>query len=218
MHPVNARLVPLVLVLALAATACGNEHELIHSGAQGARDEVPPADPPWPQLHTGGDDDDDDDDDLESPGGDRGEADGDDPDDGRGGDGDDGDSGCTYTQGYWKNHEDAWPVESLRIGGQEYTASELHSLLLTPTVGDASLILGHQLIAAMLNVANGAGTPPEVDTALDSAQQWMAANPDADGRLAYGTPRGGDAHSQATSLADTLADFNEGLIGPGHCR
>src|SRR5262245_50659322 len=95
---------------------------------------------------------------------------------------------CTLTQGYWKNHADAWPVDSLTIGGTTYTKDELLTILWTPTTGDASLILGHQLIAALLNAAAGASVPPEVQTALDDADAWMAANQDADGKLPYSTP------------------------------
>jgi len=126
--------------------------------------------------------------------------------------------GCTLTQGYWKNHDESWPVSSLTIGGDDYSAEELLDLPRTPTKGDASLILGHQLIAALLNVASGAGTPQDVADALAAADAWMAAaaNQDADGRLPY-TVKSGPAASDATALADTLAQFNEGSIGPGHC-
>jgi hypothetical protein len=61
------------------------------------------------------------------------------------------------TQGFWKNHPDAWPVTSLTIGGMVYTEAQLITVLKTPPKGgDAVLILAHQLIAAELNVANGA--------------------------------------------------------------
>lgn len=65
-------------------------------------------------------------------------------------------SDCPLGQGYWKNTPAAWPVTELTIGGQVYTQGELLALLFTPPQGDASLILAHQLIAARLNMANGA--------------------------------------------------------------
>lgn len=208
--------VVLFALLAALTTACGNEHELLRLGGQESGQAN--GDPPWPQVPASeGDDpdagDQDDGEDRETP--DR--SDRPDGSDGEEAPGEEGD-GCTLTQGYWKNHEEAWPVDALSIGGVSYSAPELDALLGTPAGGDASLILGHQLIAALLNIASGAGIPPEVDAALDSAQQWMAAHADADGRLPYATPSGSDAHSQGTSLGDTLADFNEGAIGPGHCR
>ncbi|WP_437754626.1 hypothetical protein [Sorangium sp. So ce1389] len=123
--------------------------------------------------------------------------------------------GCTLTQGYWKNHEESWPVSSLTIGGVEYSQAELLELFGTAPKGDASLILGHQLIAALLNTASGA-SDGALDGALADAEAWMAANKDADGRLPYGVKRGSAADS-AVSLSGSLADFNEGGIGPGHC-
>ncbi|MEE9618047.1 MAG: hypothetical protein V3T90_13735 [Anaerolineae bacterium] len=63
---------------------------------------------------------------------------------------------CVYGLGYWKNHPDVWTVDSLILGNEIYTQAELLGLLNEPTMGDASLILAQQLIAARLNVANGA--------------------------------------------------------------
>ncbi|WP_148314448.1 hypothetical protein [Sorangium cellulosum] len=124
--------------------------------------------------------------------------------------------GCTLTQGYWKNHEESWPVSSLTIGGETYSQAELLEIFRTPPKGDASLILGHQLIAALLNTASGA-SDAALDGALADVEAWMAANKDTDdGRLPYGVKRGGAA-DEAVSLSGTLADFNEGGIGPGHC-
>src|SRR6266498_1164478 len=34
-------------------------------------------------------------------------------------------SSCTYTQGYWRTHPDAWPVTSLTLGTVTYQAAEL---------------------------------------------------------------------------------------------
>ncbi|CAN98031.1 hypothetical protein predicted by Glimmer/Critica [Sorangium cellulosum So ce56] len=123
--------------------------------------------------------------------------------------------GCTLTQGYWKNHEESWPTSKLTIGGVEYSQAELLDLFETPPRGDTSLILGHQLIAALLNVGSGA-SDAALGGALAEAEAWMADNKDADGRLPYGIKRG-DAAEDAVALSGALADFNEGGIGPGHC-
>lgn len=127
------------------------------------------------------------------------------------------DSGCTLTQGYWKNHPSAWPVDNLTLGGVVYDQEELLALLRTPVRGDASLILGHQLIAALLNVASGADAVASVEDAIDGAHAWLIDHADSvDGRLPFGrTP--GAAHSQATAIADALAAFNEGLTETPHC-
>ena len=61
---------------------------------------------------------------------------------------------CTRTQGFWKNHEETWPVEELSLGNVTYTKTELLAILRTPPRrGDATYILAHQLIAAKLTVA-----------------------------------------------------------------
>ncbi|WP_437742202.1 hypothetical protein WMF39_42570 [Sorangium sp. So ce1504] len=123
--------------------------------------------------------------------------------------------GCTLTQGYWKNHEESWPTSKLTIGGVEYSQAELLELFETPPKGDTSLILCHQLIAALLNVGSGA-SEAALGGALAEAETWMKDNKDADGRLPYGTKQGGAAEG-AVALSGALADFNEGGIGPGHC-
>jgi hypothetical protein len=48
------------------------------------------------------------------------------------------------------------------LGSQTYDQSELLVLLDSPSVGDASLILAKQLIAAKLNFANGSELGPFV--------------------------------------------------------
>jgi hypothetical protein len=67
---------------------------------------------------------------------------------------------CVFTQGYWKNHPEAWPVTSLTLGTVTYSQADLLSILGTPAGGNGLLILGHQLIATLLNVANGADPTP----------------------------------------------------------
>ncbi|HET9531545.1 MAG TPA: hypothetical protein VFQ92_14400 [Blastocatellia bacterium] len=67
---------------------------------------------------------------------------------------------CPLSQGYWKNHSSAWPVDSLVLGNETYTKAELLAILNTSTNTDASLILARQLIAAKLNLANGSDPAP----------------------------------------------------------
>jgi hypothetical protein len=125
--------------------------------------------------------------------------------------------GCVLTQGYWKNHPGAWPVGSLTIGGVTYSESELLDLLNTSPSGDESIVLAHQLIATLLNVAAGAVPPSDVARTIADAQAWAAANADADGRLPFGidpeTPAGHDACTYSTGCDD----FNSGNNGPPHC-
>jgi cysteine-rich repeat protein len=62
---------------------------------------------------------------------------------------------CVFTQGYWKNHPEAWPVDRLTLGNIDYTKDELLAIFNTPVKGNGLIQLAHQLIAAKLNVANG---------------------------------------------------------------
>jgi hypothetical protein len=125
---------------------------------------------------------------------------------------------CTLTQGYWKNHPDAWPVTSLTIGGVVYSQDDLLAIFAMDPGGDASLILAHQLIAALLNQAAAVNPPAAVTQALGDAQAWMSANKDADGRLPYGTSPGSAAANDATALSSTLDSFNSGMAGVAHCQ
>ncbi len=117
---------------------------------------------------------------------------------------------CTYTQGFWKNHFEVWPVTSLTLGTVNYTAAELLAIFNQPAGGNKLIILAHQLIAAKLNLANGADP--------SAAAATIAAADAIIGALVV-PPIGGDnlPNSPAVGYANLLDDFNNGLIGPGHC-
>lgn len=117
---------------------------------------------------------------------------------------------CTYTQGYWKNHEELWPVTNLTLGTVNYTAAELDAILEESVGGNGLVSLAHQLIAAKLNIANGAD-PTAASAAIASADALI-------GGLVVPPIGGGFIHPSITSsLTQTLDDYNNGVIGPGHC-
>ncbi len=118
--------------------------------------------------------------------------------------------GCTYTQGYWRNHPHAWPLSSLKIGGETYSAAQAMSWLTTPPRGDATVLLVRQLIPARLNaeIAESA----VVQGTMDAADDLLAEIGLGNGRSVRGSARG-----ELTDLAGILDDYNNGLIGPGHC-
>lgn len=111
-------------------------------------------------------------------------------------------SGCTYSYGYWKTHgpgncrkgnnPNTWPVDTLEIGGVKYGAADLCSIMHTSSKGDKRTALMHQLIAALLNVANGATS---YDQAILDAAEAAIANNDM---------------SNAVALAADLEFFNLG--------
>jgi hypothetical protein len=117
---------------------------------------------------------------------------------------------CTYTIGYWKNHPEAWPVSALTLGTVTYTKAQLLQILETPARGNGILILSHQLIAAKLNIANGAD-PTLIAATIASADATI-------GSLVIPPFGTGWMHpSFVNSTANKLDDYNNGILGPGHC-
>lgn len=117
---------------------------------------------------------------------------------------------CTYTQGFWKNHEEAWPVSSLTLGNVLYTKAQLLAIFGQPVQGNGLISLAHQLIATKLNIANGSN-PATVAATIASADAFIA------NRVI--PPVGGDSvpPGQTSSMTQVLDDYNNGVIGPGHC-
>jgi hypothetical protein len=126
--------------------------------------------------------------------------------------------GCTLTQGYWKTHskygpapyDSTWALVGedtlFFLSGQPW----IQVLQTPPAGGNAYYILAHQYIAAKLNVLNGASTTPEVNTALSWAENFFATY----------TPTSAlseEVRNTAISHAGILDQYNNGLIGPGHC-
>ena len=114
---------------------------------------------------------------------------------------------CTLTQGYWKNHESAWPVSSLTLGNKSYSKAELLEILRTPVRGNGLISLSHQLIAAKLNVAAGADDV-SISVSIDAADDLI-------GNLVVGVDK--IDTKDASNLVDKLDAFNNGDTGPGHC-
>jgi hypothetical protein len=117
---------------------------------------------------------------------------------------------CTFTVGYWKNHPDAWTVSSLLLGSVSYTKAQLIQILNQPVQGNGLISLAHQLIAAKLNIAQGAD-PTAVSSTIAAADAQIGSlvvPPIGSGFL---TPGSTSANTQV------LDDFNNGLTGPGHC-
>lgn len=119
-------------------------------------------------------------------------------------------AGCTLTQGYWKNHASAWPVSSLTLGTVNYTKAQLLSILNAPVKGNGLISLAHQLIAAKLNIANGASSGSIAST-ITSATTLIG------GKVIPPVGSGFLSPNSASSLTKALDNFNTGVTGPGHC-
>jgi hypothetical protein len=122
--------------------------------------------------------------------------------------------GCTFTQGYWKTHEDVWPVTILTLGTFEYTQEQLLQILDKSVQGNGLVSLAHQLITAKLNVNNGATTPPSVANDITIADNLIGNKvvpPVGTGYLAPG---------DTSDLVENLTMYNEGNAqgGSPHCE
>ena len=116
---------------------------------------------------------------------------------------------CPLGSGFWKNHPELWPVTSLTLGTVTYDQAQLLTILNASTKGDASLILANQLIAALLNQANGAQSGPlcsilgDANSLLDGCTLPCKVKPSSvQGKT-------------MVNAASMLEAYNESLLTPG---
>jgi hypothetical protein len=140
--------------------------------------------------------------------------------------------GCTLTWGYWKTHNESFwggappdPTWELlgdvdsdgteEFEGEDFFLSGMtyFEVLTTPVAGNAYFNLAHQYIATQLNFLDGAD-PTAAQDAFDDATALFETYTDEQ----IGALKGKNPTRQLfISLAGTLASYNEGDIGPGHC-
>jgi hypothetical protein len=138
-------------------------------------------------------------------------------------------TGCTLTIGYWKTHAnplsprhdntqtlrvlaDAQPP--ITVGGNPVTATAgpYNVVSLLSFSGDASKPINKlyaQLVAAKLNIANGA-SGSAISTTIAQADTFLTGK----------SPNlilSGASKQTAVNLATSLESFNSGVTGPGHC-
>ncbi len=111
------------------------------------------------------------------------------------------------TQGFWKNHPEAWPpgCTPMTLGTVSYTKTQLLAIFGTPAAGNGLISLAHQLIATKLNICNGSN-PTNIQSTINAADALIGGlviPPVGGGFLAPGTTSG---------LTNTLDDYNNGLI------
>jgi len=123
----------------------------------------------------------------------------------------DGDGQCAFTQGYWKNHPESWPVTSLMLGSTSYTQAELLRIFGLSVQGNGLVSLAHQLIAAKLNVAAGADDGDIADdiAAADQMIGSLIVPPIGAGHLST---------SQTSALNDALDGFNNSKLSGADCN
>ena len=133
------------------------------------------------------------------------------------------DNGCTLTQGYWKTHNESFwggaPVDDnwANLSGEKEETAFFSSgqtyfdVLWTSPAGNAYYNLAHQYIAAELNGLNDASLD-DVQEDFDEATALFEAYTPEDVKTLKGKDR-----KAFIDLAETLTEYNEGVIGPGHC-
>jgi hypothetical protein len=121
--------------------------------------------------------------------------------------------GCPATFGFWKHHP--FPAAlftggTVNIGGTLYTAADLLTILNTaPQKGNAVLILGHQLIAALANAFAGSQVTPAAAAAIAAAENLLAIN--NINMLTDFVQASTALGQQLTALADILDNFNSAV-------
>jgi hypothetical protein len=110
--------------------------------------------------------------------------------------------GCTYTQGWYKNHTSDWPSGFSPSDAFYSSGLSWIDLYNTPPKGSQYIILAHQYMTALMN-ASGASVPADVQDALDAAETYFSTG-------------SGDI----TGVAGVLDAYNNGLAagGPAHCE
>jgi hypothetical protein len=106
------------------------------------------------------------------------------------------------TLGYWKNHPENWngiAPDDMPAWGGGLTYMEIFDT--SPKKGDASIMLAHAFIAAMLNTGANAGD-------LADALALLTAHPVGSGDLTAGKHADPD-RAVAIDVMESLQDFNE---------
>jgi hypothetical protein len=126
---------------------------------------------------------------------------------------------CTFTQGYWKNHESAWPAPysptAQWLDGTHVVNGVTWDGLMGMSVagGNSYMQLAHQWIAATLNLAGATSNNAAVAAAMTQGEAWLKANTPASTNTVPNIK-----NAQATAWASTLDDFNNGKLGIAHCE
>ena len=129
-------------------------------------------------------------------------------------------SDCRFTQGYWQNRaqnaNDFTTAVWMALHDQDFYLSGLtyEQVLLVSPRGNAYWILAHQLVAAEANFYNNADASGDVGAALSGAQQLLSLHTPAQ---ISALPKSDPLRAHLIQIADTLDDWNNGMIGTGIC-
>jgi hypothetical protein len=116
----------------------------------------------------------------------------------------------TGTPGYWKNHPEAWPVETITVGGVVYTKEQAIAWL-DLVSKDKTTTMFSSLVPAMLNVMIG-NDGSCVESTIESANQWMATY----GPVGHGVAASSLAWKLGEPLHRQMDNYNNGMLCAPH--
>jgi hypothetical protein len=119
----------------------------------------------------------------------------------------------TGTQGYWRNHPEAWPITEITVGGTTYTREEAISHMDSKPKGDKTINMFRQLVAAILNTPpNTDNDPTCIENEIALADDWLATYP-----LGSDVRANDDAWSlEGDALHEKLDEYNNGQLCAPH--
>jgi hypothetical protein len=115
----------------------------------------------------------------------------------------------TGTPGYWKNHPEAWPVDSITIGEDTYTKAQAIKLM-GKSDGDKTYTMFRAYVSAYLNVLIG-NESSCIDDTLADAYNWLDKH-----EPGSGVTGSSKAWKVGEPLYLTLDAYNNGLLCAPH--
>jgi hypothetical protein len=112
----------------------------------------------------------------------------------------------TGTPGYWKNHPEAWPVDSLTLGGVVYSQAQILPYM-DEDPKDKTTTIFRALVAATLNVLIGNEDSCIAGT-MSAADAWLGTN----GPVGSGVKANSLAWRQGEPLYRMLDNYNNGML------
>jgi hypothetical protein len=117
----------------------------------------------------------------------------------------------TGTPGYWKNHPEAWPVQTITIGGVSYTKDQAIVWLSSSVTKDKTLTMFASLVSAKLNVLVGNDSSC-VSSTIANADNWMAVS----GPVGSGVAASSLAWKLGEPYHRLMDNYNNGMLCAPH--
>jgi hypothetical protein len=114
------------------------------------------------------------------------------------------------TPGYWINHPEAWPVNTIVVGGRTYTRQQAIRLMRNEG-RDKSITLFRHLVSAKLNLLIGTD-PSCIQDTVAAADAWFAVHPPGSG-VGAKSPAW---KREGERLKNMLDAYNNGLLCAPH--